>query len=94
MMDKIISDAEIERVHGNANFGDMAKRDVVNEGVWKAACGWHSGHTMNCIIVEHGLAKWRKDRHKPPYLTAKGRSYLFAALKHAKIQWQKRMVVL
>ena len=88
-VDELISDAEIDRVHANANFGSMPKRDVVNEGVLKAAVGWHSGHTMNCIIVEHGLAKWRKDRHKPPYLTNKGKNYLFAALKHAKIEWNK-----
>ena len=28
----IISDDEIERVHANANFGCMKKRDVVNQG--------------------------------------------------------------
>lgn len=83
---KIISDEEIERVHANANFGSMSKRDVVNEGVWKAACEWHMGHTMATIIVEHGLAKWRKEVSQP-YLTAKGKKYLFAALRNAKISW-------
>jgi len=29
---KIITDEEIERVHANANFGTMSKRDVVNTG--------------------------------------------------------------
>ncbi len=83
----IVSDEEVERVHANANFGSTDKRHVVNTGVWHVACGWHSGHTVNCIVVEHGLARWRKNRHEPLVLTAKGRRYLFAALKHAKIEW-------
>lgn len=29
---EIISDEEIARVHGNANFGAMDKRQVVNQG--------------------------------------------------------------
>lgn len=69
----IISDEEIERVHANANFGSMGKREVVNQGVLKCASGYSQGHTSNQIIKEHGLVteKYR--------LTRKGQRYLWAA---------------
>ena len=48
--EEIITDAEIIRVHGYANFGDMTPREVVNEGVKKYAVGFTSGHTQMCIL--------------------------------------------
>lgn len=76
-VEEIISDEEIERVHANANFGCMSKRDVVNQGVLKCASGYYQGSTSNQIIREHGLvdAKYR--------LTKKGRRYLWAAFSAA-----------
>lgn len=69
----IITDEEIIKVHANANFGSMDKRDVVNLGVLKCASGYNQGHTSRMIIQEHGLIT-------PKYrLTAKGRSYLWEA---------------
>lgn len=68
----IISDEEIERVHGNANFGTMAKRAVVNSAVLKGASGYHQGHTSMAIAVEHGLLT---NSNK---LTKKGQEYLWA----------------
>lgn len=70
---ELISDAEIERVHANANFGSMTKRSVVDQGVLKCASGYYQGSTSLAIITEHGLvdAKYR--------LTKKGRAYLWAA---------------
>ncbi len=72
-VEDIISDDEIERVHANANFGSMTKRDVVNQGVLKCASGYYQGSTSTQIITEHGLvdAKYR--------LTKKGKRYLWAA---------------
>jgi len=70
---EIITDEEIERVHANANFGGMDKRDVVNLGVLKCASGYYQGHTSTQIIKEHGLIN---DKYE---LTAKGRTYLWAA---------------
>jgi len=69
---EIISDEEIERVHANANFGGMRKRDVVNQGVLKCASGYYQGGTSAQIIKEHGLidAEYR--------LTLKGKTYLWA----------------
>lgn len=74
---EIISDEEIERVHGNANFGSMGKREVVNQGVLKCASGYYQGHTSTQIITEHGLID---DKYG---LTPKGRMYLWAAFSSA-----------
>lgn len=76
----IISDEEIERIHGNANFGSMDKRTVVNQGVLKCAAGYHQGYTSNEIIKAHGLvtAGYR--------LTKKGREYLWAVFANEPSQ--------
>lgn len=73
----IISDEEIERVHANANFGSMSKRDVVNQGVLKCASGYYQGSTSTQIITDHGLvdSKYR--------LTKKGKRYLWVAFASA-----------
>lgn len=73
---EIISDEEIEKVHANANFGSMGKREVVNQGVLKCASGYYQGHTSTQIIREHGLVN---DRYE---LTAKGRAYLWSAFRN------------
>ena len=52
---EIISDADIERVHAHANFGDMSKRDVVDDGVLHYVFGYDTGHTQMTILREHGL---------------------------------------
>lgn len=70
---EIITDEEIDRVHANANFGGLTKREVVNQGVLKCASGYYQGHTSTQIITEHGLID---DKYQ---LTAKGRAYLWAA---------------
>ncbi len=70
---EIISDEEIERVHGNANFGTSSKRDVVNQGVLKCASGYYQGSTSRAIITEHDLIT------KAYTLTPKGRTYLWEA---------------
>ena len=76
--EQIISDAEIERVHANANFGDMSKRAVVADGVLKYAFGYSCGSTQIAILREHGLiAKPRPMSYKAS-LTEKGRRYLRA----------------
>lgn len=72
---EIISEDEIERVHSNANFGSMKKRDVVNQGLLKAASGFSQGFISQQIIKEHGLID---DKYK---LTRKGKDYLWAAFR-------------
>lgn len=70
---EIIPDYEIDRVHGNSNFGSISKRDVVNQGVLKCASGYYQGFTSMQIIKEHGLID---DQYQ---LTPKGKMYLWAA---------------
>ena len=79
---QIISDDEIERIHANANFGTMTKRQVVNEGVLKYAAGYTAGHTMYTILREHALI--RNSVSYKSRLTKKGQDYLCAMLREAK----------
>ncbi|WP_373237741.1 hypothetical protein [Cohaesibacter celericrescens] len=75
--EEIISDEEIEHVHANAQFGEIPKRVVVNQALFKAACGYHNGYTARQIITEHGLVKSVSNNNSQ--LTDKGRKYLWAA---------------
>lgn len=74
----IISDAKIERVHANANFGSLSKRGVVDHGVLTYAFGYASGSTMLAILVEHGLIKKPRIGSYHTTLTRKGFRYLQA----------------
>lgn len=76
--ESIITDEEVERVHANANFGTMTKRDVVAFALLKAACGYHSGGTARSIIIEHGLTSNPSNPMNVPTLRKKGREYLWA----------------
>ena len=74
----IIPDEEIEKVHANADFGGMTKREVVNFGVLKCARRYYQGHTSNQIIKEHGLVD---DEYN---LTHKGCAYLWSVYSNGK----------
>jgi hypothetical protein len=86
----IISDEEVEREHFG-NFGDMGKREVVEEGVLKYAFGYQSGYTQLTILIGHGLVR------KPPpgsyytTLTKKGQSYLRAMCRPSMRQLREFM---
>lgn len=79
----IVSDAEVERVHANANFGSMGKREVVDQGVLTYCFGYTSGHTQLQILSEHHLV------HKPTgysaTLSKKGFAYLRAMFKNVSL---------
>lgn len=80
-MDKvehIISEDRLNEVWGNANFGNVSKRDVINNSVLKCASGYYTGHTAKCILEELGLVtkKWT--------LTKMGKEYLFVAFSGGK----------
>jgi hypothetical protein len=81
----IISDEEIDRVHANADFGSMSKRDVVSEGVLKYAFGYAGGHTQLQILLEHDLVRKPKPASYKTTLTKKGQRYLRAAFPFYKI---------
>ncbi len=72
---EIISEEEIIRVHGHANFGSMTPREVVNDGVRKHAVGFSSGHTQLCIMLEHRLITKPKPGSYRASLTQKGKRY-------------------
>lgn len=72
---EIISDAEIERVHGHANFGKMPPREVVNDGVRKTAVGYHCGRTQFSILRDHGLITKPRSGSYDVGLTKKGKEY-------------------
>lgn len=74
----IVTDAEIEAVHGHANFGSMSKREVVDDGVLKYAFGYTSGSTQLSILLEHGLVRRPKPGSYYTTLTRKGQRYLRA----------------
>jgi hypothetical protein len=74
----IISDAEIERVHANANFGSAGKREVVAIGVLDYAFGYTTGSTLLSILVEHGLVRRPRPGSSATGLTYKGKKYLKA----------------
>ena len=75
--EQILSDEEIEQVHGSASFGDPDKRNIVRLGVLKCASGYHQGHTSKTICIEHGLIT-----QKTYKLTEKGKKYLWAAFSN------------
>ncbi|WP_443701361.1 hypothetical protein [Pseudomonas sp.] len=70
---EIVSDAEIDSAMLHTNFGGMANRDVVRQGVLKCASGYHQGHTSMTICKDLGLISHEYE------VTAKGRQYLWAA---------------
>ena len=74
-LSEIISDAEIVRVHGYANFGSMTPREVVNDGILKTAVGYHCGHTQFSILRDHGLVTKPRLGSYDADLTKKGRAY-------------------
>lgn len=72
---EIISDEEVARVHGNADFGPMPPREVINEGVLKYAIGYTSGHTQLCILLKHELIYEPRPGKYCSALTKKGQQY-------------------
>lgn len=73
---EIISDEEVKRVHGHANFGTMTPREVLADGVWKYSMGYSGGHTQLCILLEHKLITKPKPGSYKANLTVKGKAYL------------------
>lgn len=71
----IVKDADIARIHGSANFGDMTPRQVINDGVIKTAVGYHCGHTQFTILREHKLITKPIGMSYDCNLTKKGKMY-------------------
>lgn len=71
----LIPDADIERVHAHANFGDQAKRHVVDENLRKVKNKFHIGSTARSILLEHKLVYVSRKTRKL-LLTSHGHAYL------------------
>ena len=69
----LVTDEMLDKMFGNADFGQISKRDVVANTLLKCACGYETGHTAKCIVQDLGLVtqEWR--------LSMWGKRYLFAA---------------
>lgn len=80
--EEIITDEEITKAWGNANFDSFLnenKRELINNTVLKCASGYYTGFTARTIITALGLASsdsWT--------LTAKGKEYLYCAFSQGK----------
>ena len=72
---EMITDKQLKNAFAYANFGKSTKRNVVRYALLKVACGYHNGHTSQCIINELGLCT---DNLK---LTKKGKEYLYEAFR-------------
>ena len=69
----IISDKEVERVHGNADFGTVSKRDVISHGLLTIASDYYQGSAARRILKTHKLIT---SDYK---LTEQGKEYLYTA---------------
>ena len=68
-----ISDEEIEDEFIFTEFGERKPRDLLEQGLLKSVCGYHSGSTLTQIMRNLGLIS---EKHK---ITKKGKWFLFAA---------------
>lgn len=68
--EQIISEEEVIRVHGNANFGTLLPRDVIANALLKYAVGYSTGYTAASICEDHGLVS--NSRVVVPVLTKRG----------------------
>jgi|SaaInlStandDraft_3_1057020.scaffolds.fasta_scaffold343826_1 hypothetical protein len=71
-MSEYVTDEEIDKVWGNASFGDCSKRHVVNEAVLKVASGYYQGSTSRGIVEELKLKRTNLNE-----LTEMGKKYLW-----------------
>ena len=57
----LVKDDILERVFGNSNFGEISKRDILANTLLKCACGYETGNTAKCIVIELGLVtnEWK-----------------------------------
>lgn len=84
MIQHIITDAEIDAAWGNANFGQISKRDLILDTLKKVAQAWNLGHTAMSIVTELGLVEKRNNQIG---LSNKGLMYLLAAAKNTDVPY-------
>lgn len=73
MTQQDLSDAEIEAAFQGADFGPSRDhRKLLEQGVLKAFCGYHSGSTLTGILDDLGLVN-------NGTVTKKGKAFMFNA---------------
>lgn len=72
-LNEVISDEEINKAWGNANFGNTPRREIIADALEKIAQGYTPGFTARSIVLELGLTKVRRGG---VYLSEKGLKYL------------------
>ena len=50
--ENLVTDADIDAVWGNANFGNTPRRKVLDDALFQIAGGYATGHTAMCICQE------------------------------------------
>lgn len=76
----LITDAQIDIVWGNANFGDIEKRTVIAQSLLRYACGYSTGKTAELICANLGLVHSGSLK-----LKNLGKHYLFASFSKKAI---------
>jgi hypothetical protein len=70
---EIVSDEELDKAWGNANFGNPDKRTLLKYGLLKCMANYHQGRTMTEILKDLKLANEEGE------VTPKGNRYLWYA---------------
>lgn len=77
----VVSDEDVYRLHCG-DFGPaFTPRDVIDDGIRKAALGYHSGHTQFTILHRHGLVTKPRGMSVDYRLTKKGKKYARALMR-------------
>jgi hypothetical protein len=75
-VNEIITDEQIDIAWGNADFGTIYKRGVMERGLLQHMCGYKTGHTIKMILIELGLINSKGTPLK------KGKEYLWEAFRN------------
>lgn len=76
-VEELITDAAIEIVFTNTNFGARTPRELIAKDLDQVSRGFHCGHTMQCCLLELGLIyKNHANSHQKYGITPLGRKYL------------------
>lgn len=70
----MITDDQVDKAFKNTNFGSAVPRELIQDSLLKTACGFHSGHTIECIVKELKLVTTKRK------LTKKGQNYLYFSI--------------
>lgn len=68
----MITDSEIKRYFEHSNFGDRNHRELLEKAILEIACGFRTGYTLSCIMVNLGLLT-----KKSKNINRRGKYYLW-----------------